>query len=81
MEAVVRLDYDDADSILRLNEILRKNVKVIIGDRYRGYPDLHRFVNECAAMSVGKLLMAFNDDSWIETQDWDRIFCMFPNGS
>lgn len=78
VEAVVRLDYDDSDSILRLDEILKMNVKVIIGDRYRGYIDLHRLTNECAAIASGKLLMAFNDDAWIETRHWDMLLSIFP---
>lgn len=38
----------------------------------KGYGSLHFFYKECAMHASGKLLLLWNDDARMMTQDWDR---------
>lgn len=72
IELIVRIDFDDAASTARLNELAGfKNVKAIMGWRANGYPSIHTFINECAALSTGLWISSLNDDCWFESRNWD----------
>jgi hypothetical protein len=40
-----------------------------------GYENLHRYVNDLAAHSTGSWMFFWNDDAFMQTQDWDSIIC------
>jgi len=72
IELMIRLDFDDIESLDRIKEIkVRPQDKVIIGHRYRGYKDHYIFLNELAAVSSGKWLFTWNDDTYMVSKDWD----------
>lgn len=75
IEIQVRLDRDDAGSVEELGTHLSDRpgyrVNTMIGDRGRGYADLHLMYNALAAKATGKWLLVFNDDMSMETHGWD----------
>lgn len=79
IEAIVRLDYDDKESIEKIQEIhnFSFDIYTIVGKRFGGYTDLHFYVNEMCSLSRGNFLFLFNDDSFIETVGWEEIVCSF----
>jgi len=66
-EILIRFDEDDdtyQELLPKIAEIFDGSmgqVTVVIGPRY-GYEGLHEYYNELAALSVGKLLVLWNDD-------------------
>lgn len=70
VEVLVRLDRDDPE--LDSYTDLRQMAEFVIGERGRGYPDMHVYVNELAALAKGDWLFLFNDDARMRTVDWDR---------
>jgi len=76
VEAVCRLDADDPrldDYIKVLHEF--PQAVFIIGQRRGGYSSLVEFMDECAAISTGDLIMCFNDDMVMLTSGWDEVLC------
>jgi hypothetical protein len=77
IEMFLRLDDDDPtanpDFINDIRREARFPVHVKIGARGEGYVHLHHFINEMAKNARGRWLWLFNDDSTIETKDWDYI--------
>ncbi len=74
-EILIRIDNDDTETIQRLHDLPYNKVSIfiIIGDRLGGYADLHVYINELCAISKGRFLFLYNDDSKISTQNWDTI--------
>ena len=75
VEITIRFDYDDDESLSRLNELPfdKVDIYVIIGERFRGYIDLNKYINECCEISRGDFLFLFNDDSQIQSNGWDDV--------
>ena len=74
VQVIIRLDLDDRDSFKILDEEFKFKIKIIIGERGKGYCDLYKYYNECAYVSRGKYLLMWNDDSNFKTEDWFNIF-------
>lgn len=75
VEAVCRLDWDDPqldDNFKVLREFCQFNY-AITGPRRRGYSSVVEFMDECAAVSTGQLILCFNDDMRMETPGWDKV--------
>ena len=74
VQVIIRLDLDDKESFKILDEKFNIKIKVIIGERGRGYCDLYKYYNECAYISRGKYLLMWNDDSNFRDENWLKIF-------
>jgi len=74
IEFLIRLDNDDTVALSRISEITNYKLDtiVIVGERFRGYRDLHIYVNEMCALSRGEFIFLFNDDSEIVSKDWEQ---------
>ena len=81
VEIVVRFDSDDIDSISRIGELPfdEIDIYVIVGERFRGYIDLNKYVNECCDLSRGDFLFLFNDDTTLIESGWDDILAEYQN--
>ena len=75
VEIIIRFDSDDVDSISRITELPfdKVDIYIIIGERFRGYIDLNKYVNECCDISRGDMLFLFNDDTTMAQSGWDNI--------
>ena len=73
VEVLVRFDADDENSVSRISELPfdKIDIRVIVGQRLRGYIDLNKYINECCSIGRGDFLFLFNDDSKIVTKGWD----------
>ena len=80
-EIIIRFDSDDVDSISRITELPfdKVDIYVIIGERFRGYIDLNKYVNECCDVSRGDMLFLFNDDTTMAESGWDDILAEYQN--
>ncbi len=68
VEVICRCDHDDMET----QEFLRKQkATYIVGPRLKGYGSLPSFMNECACLSKGDLLLMCNDDCVFKTPGWD----------
>ena len=81
IEIIFRCDVDD----LETQSYLSSNAETfIVGPREKGYASLPKFMNQCAALSTGDILVMINDDAIVETKGWDSkvIQCAnrFPDG-
>ena len=81
VEIVVRFDFDDVDSISRIPELPfdKVDIYVIVGERFRGYIDLNKYINECCDISRGDMLFLFNDDTTMAESGWDNILAEYRN--
>lgn len=74
IEFIIRCDSDDKEFLLKLTELpYFERIKVIIGNRYSGYYDLHLFYNEMLKLSTGNFIMPINDDLICETKNYDEL--------
>ena len=73
IEVIVRVSHNDETGLDLIGKIPQHNTRVILGPQLNGYMDLHRLTTECAALSTGAWLMAFNDDAYFDSRDWDLI--------
>lgn len=60
-----KTEYDT--SITRTKTV---DMNFIIGDRGKGYEDIHHFINEMFNASKGKWIIPFGDDMLIESTNW-----------
>lgn len=72
LEYILKIDDDDTET-LSLAEKLSKTLplRFIVSPRHAGYPLMHTWVNEMAAIAKGDWLFLFNDDALIKTEKWD----------
>lgn len=72
-EVLLAVDHDDVDSNAKLSEYIKDkpNVKMFFYERqyYRG---LNVYINDLALKAEGTSLMLWNDDSTIESKNWDH---------
>jgi hypothetical protein len=77
IEMLIRLDDDDPTANPSfIEDIIREarfHVDVKVGPRGEGYVHLHYFINEMASRAKGRWLWLFNDDSTVETKQWDYV--------
>ena len=74
IEFIIRLDNDDFDTISQINKLpYLEKLKIIIGPRYNGYIDLHKFYNESYKLSEGVFIFLINDDLKVLTKNYDKI--------
>jgi len=50
-----------------------KNLKIVRGERMKGYASLHFFYTQCAMHASGSLLVLWNDDAQMITRGWDKL--------
>jgi hypothetical protein len=77
IEVLLRIDNDDVESASFVENDLPKyryDTKAVAGDRYRGYVDLARMLDELLAVSQGQIFLFLIDDAAMITQGWDTIF-------
>lgn len=68
------VDSDDEDTIDMAGELVRSGVDWISGFPERhGYANLHLYVNELVTHAVGDWIMFWNDDSFMQTKNWDKV--------
>ena len=83
IEIVFGVDSDDQHNTERWKQTVRpylaqKHVSdSILVFEPMGYENLHRYVNDLAAHSTGSWLFFWNDDAFMQTQDWDSIICSY----
>lgn len=79
IEILVKLDYDDEESLSRISELPRiDNLKTIVSTRRNGYQSINLFQNELYALSTGNWLMSMNDDALMNTKDYDLYYEQCP---
>lgn len=71
VEVIYRIDKDDPSIF---NYHIQPNVFRITGERFGGYRDNWRFIEECASASHGKYLIQMVDTAEMLTPEWDRIY-------
>lgn len=81
IEVVFRIDLDDDETQKLLQD---RQELFIVGPREKGYASLPKFMNQCAGISSGDIIIMFNDDAVVETKGWDSklLKCAndFPDG-
>ncbi|MHB1606654.1 MAG: glycosyltransferase family 2 protein [Leptospirales bacterium] len=76
VEIIFRCDHDDEET----QDYLRSHEEFfLVGPREKGYASLPKFMNQCASVSTGDIIMMLNDDIIVETQDWDLRLLDFAN--
>lgn len=71
LEFLVWLDFDDVESIVRINELEGWNCITLVGDRGLGALALEYYVNVLARQATGDWLFCLNDDFLFHgPQDW-----------
>ncbi len=78
VEIILKVDNDDEETFktaLYLSENSPSYIKVISSPRGHGYFEIHNWLNQMAAEARGDWLFILNDDSVMETKDWDELLC------
>jgi hypothetical protein len=75
VEAIVRLDFEDRNTLEHLTSLSRPypNVRAIVSHRMDGFDSLPIFDDECARLARGDWIWLFNDDAWIDGAGWDAV--------
>jgi len=71
IQIIVRCDLDDK-YMTDFQFPDCKNLKILRGDRMKGYASLHFFYTQCAMHASGSLFLLWNDDAQMLTNGWDR---------
>jgi glycosyltransferase involved in cell wall biosynthesis len=75
LEVLLGIDDDDIETIQfieKYSEDSRFVIKSIIGERGKGYVDLHNRINELCQISSGEFLFFLADDVQFMTKNWDE---------
>lgn len=79
IEFIIRCDNDDLNFVQKLHLLpYFHKLKIIIGDRHRGYVDLHIFYNEMLKIANGNYVMPINDDLFCKCKNFDEIILSKP---
>jgi len=70
IEILLRIDDDDEESTMAVRN-MPDYVDVFVGPRYRGYLDMHKYVNELCEQAQGDLYLLWNDDVYMKDDGWD----------
>ena len=77
IEALIKIDHDDVHGYAKvkqeMEDITQGNYQLLVSSRKEGYWSLHHAWNSLARLSTGEFLYLWNDDVFMETQDWDNI--------
>jgi hypothetical protein len=74
IEILIKVDDDDSETIEGLKSYKNYNlINVEISDKKQGYASLNEFYNELYEKSSGDFIFCMNDDSTVETQNWDKL--------
>ena len=77
IEIIVRGDKDDTETLDNLHMIEEYSehfdMNVIIDDRWGGYADMDKILNQCFEASSGEFFLALNDDCVVRSTNWDDI--------
>lgn len=74
VEVVCRLDEDDPEFAKYPAAWNSNRIVNISGPRMGGYRDLNKMYEECALQSTGDVILIYNDDLTVMTQDWDTHY-------
>jgi len=82
IEVIIRIDSDDDATRIHLMNGSKHsfNTTVLIGERGKGYADLHLMYNEMAKVASGRFMMIWNDDAIMTTRRWDDQVRQFDDG-
>jgi hypothetical protein len=74
-ELIIKIDYDDEESINLIKEFSNQNtnLKFLVSSRLKGYPSMNEFSRDIAYLARGKYLMHISDDTEMVTPNWNRI--------
>jgi hypothetical protein len=73
IEVLVGYDDDDPETAAVADELGYRSVAF----RRHGYDKLHLYVNDLAEQSTGPWLFLWNDDAFMETDNWDLFLDRF----
>lgn len=73
IEWLLRVDDDDKESQEIFAQNKPNNAYITIGERYNGYIDFYKYVNEIAKKARGNILWLWNDDVYHLCSNWDKI--------
>ena len=78
IEVIVKLDFDDDETIQKINILPYKDkIKIIISHKGLGYGEIHTFINDMAKLATGDWLQPLNDDTIMQTKNWDKYLEKF----
>ncbi len=81
LEAVIRVDDDDHETILGFPKQNYPWVKMVIGARHNGYVSMGIFVTEACNATNADWCLLIDDDCWLVGKDWDKQVLNLPIGS
>ena len=80
IEVIVKLDFDDDETIQKINILPYKDkIKIIISHKGLGYGEIHTFINDMAKLATGDWLQPLNDDTIMQTKNWDKYLEKFDS--
>jgi hypothetical protein len=80
IQIILRCDLDDKD-MAEFQFSGCKNLKILRGERMKGYASLHFFYTQCAMLASGALFLLWNDDAQMLTPGWDKLLWSETAGS
>jgi hypothetical protein len=82
IEAIVAVDPDDTETLAIYRQLpcSMAQARMWIAPKRYGYRNLHLYLNQLAKRARGDWLMWWNDDMRMQTQGWDTIIRMAPQG-
>jgi len=75
LEVLLGIDTDDTNTTRFVEEYIKNNkllIKAVIGNRGKGYVDLHKRVTELCQKSSGRFLLFLADDVQFLNENWDE---------
>lgn len=80
-EILIKVDDDDIDTVEYLEEYYKdhEGIRWIVTSCGRGYPDMHKWINDLCEIAKGQLLFLYNDDCVMETKGWDTKMLKYKN--
>lgn len=77
LEVLLGVDKDDP-SLESLNKMINESfknfdIKICISEKRHGYFNLHKYINMLSEKSTGDWLFLWNDDSYVLTENWDKL--------
>ena len=77
VQVVIRADNDDTETLDNMDKIEKYeeyfDMKIIVDDRWGGYKDLDKILNQCFDESDGEFFLVLTDDCVVDTENWDGI--------
>lgn len=80
LEAIVGIDPDDETMQTIFRPVLPPRCWCWTAPERYGYQGLHLYLNQLATKARGSWLMWWNDDMRMQTQGWDTIIRLAPQG-